>query len=198
MTADAKSPPGFSLKRWSQRKLEAARAADPKTATAPPAASAANAARAVPAAGATAAPATAAPPQLPDVGTLTFESDFSAFFQPKVDESLKRAALRKLFSDPRFNVMDGLDTYIDDYTKSDPIPPEMLARLVHGRRLLGLPPEAAPGDPGGAVPDAPSAAATVAAAEPQAAAPVAEPDTATSNPAGEPAANDAPDEPAPR
>jgi hypothetical protein len=198
VTADAKSPPGFSLKRWSQRKLEAARAADSKTAAAPPAASGANAAPAVPVAAPPAAPATVALPQLPDVNTLTFESDFSAFFQPKVDESLKRAALRKLFSDPRFNVMDGLDIYIDDYTKSDPIPPEMLAKLVHGRRLLGLPPEPAPGDPGGAAPDGPSTAATVATAEPDAPVPATAPDAAASNPVGEPAANNAPDEPAPR
>ena len=30
--------------------------------------------------------------------------------------------MKKLFSDPHFNVMDGLDTYIDDYGKPDPIP----------------------------------------------------------------------------
>jgi hypothetical protein len=38
--------------------------------------------------------------------------------------------LRKLFSDPRFNVMDGLDVYIDDYTKPDPIPPSVIERLT--------------------------------------------------------------------
>ena len=31
--------------------------------------------------------------------------------------------MKKLFTDPHFNVMDGLDTYIDDYRKPDPIPP---------------------------------------------------------------------------
>ena len=41
-------------------------------------------------------------------------------------EDVRRAALKKLFSDPRFNVMDGLDVYIDDYSKTEPIPPEML------------------------------------------------------------------------
>ena len=30
--------------------------------------------------------------------------------------------MKKLFSDPHFNVMDGLDTYIDDYGKPDPLP----------------------------------------------------------------------------
>ncbi len=43
---------------------------------------------------------------------------------------LKRAALKQLFRDPRFNVMDGLDTYIDDYTQADPIAPDVLADLL--------------------------------------------------------------------
>jgi hypothetical protein len=53
-----------------------------------------------------------------------------------VEESVKRAALKKLLHDPRFNVMDGLDTYIDDYTKNDPIPEEMLKTLEHARSTL--------------------------------------------------------------
>lgn len=71
----------------------------------------------------------AEPPVLPPVESLTAESDFSAFLHPKVEEKLRRAALKKLFSNPHFNVMDGLDVYIDDYGKPDPIPPEMLERL---------------------------------------------------------------------
>jgi hypothetical protein len=54
---------------------------------------------------------------------------------------VKRAALKKLFADPRFNVMDGLDTYIDDYTKADPISDELLAQLQHARRTLMGPPK---------------------------------------------------------
>ena len=50
--------------------------------------------------------------------------------------TLKRAALKKLFSDPRFNVMDGLDTYIDDYTKAEPVSEELLAQLEHARQTL--------------------------------------------------------------
>jgi hypothetical protein len=78
----------------------------------------------------------AQPPELPPLESLDFESDFKAFMHAKVEESVKRAALKKLFSDPRFNVMDGLDTYIDDYTKEDPISEEMLARLEHARQTL--------------------------------------------------------------
>ena len=79
-------------------------------------------------------------PQLPAIDSLTFDSDFKAFMHSKVEESVKRAALKKLFADPRFNVMDGLDTYIDDYTKADPIPEAMLATLEHARRTLFGPP----------------------------------------------------------
>ena len=76
------------------------------------------------------------PPQLPPLDSLTFESDFKAFMHSKVEEGVKRAALKKLFSDPRFNVMDGLDTYVDDYTKAEPISEELLAQLEHARQTL--------------------------------------------------------------
>ena len=78
----------------------------------------------------------AAPAELPALEALTFESDFGAFMRAKVDEGVKRAALKKLFSDPRFNVMDGLDVYIDDYSIEDPIPPGMLAQLQHAQTTL--------------------------------------------------------------
>jgi len=72
-----------------------------------------------------------------DVAQLTRDSDFSRFVAPQVDESVKRAALKKLFSDPHFNVMDGLDTYIGDYGKPDPIPASML-RQMNQSKFLGL------------------------------------------------------------
>lgn len=70
-----------------------------------------------------------APAALPPVESLTFDSNFSVFMQKEVDPGLRREAMKKLFRDPHFNVMDGLDVYIDDYTQADPIPPAMLARL---------------------------------------------------------------------
>ena len=111
--------PPFSLSRWSRRKLEAAATAPQPTAS--PASIAPAPAR---------VPAGASPPELPPVESLTFESDFTAFLRPEVDADLKRAALKQLFRDPRFNIMDGLDTYIDDYTKADPIAPDVLADLL--------------------------------------------------------------------
>jgi hypothetical protein len=71
-----------------------------------------------------------------DVAALTPDSDYSAFVARGVDENVKRSALKKLFSDPHFNVMDGLDTYIEDYNKFEPIPAAMLASLNHAKALL--------------------------------------------------------------
>ena len=45
--------------------------------------------------------------------------------------------MKKLFTDPHFNVMDGLDIYIGDYTQADPLPPGMLEKMV-GAELLNL------------------------------------------------------------
>jgi hypothetical protein len=105
------------VSRWSRKKAEArqappqapAREVDPKT------------------------PA----PELPPIDKLTIDSDYRDFFHPKVGEDVRRAALKKLFSDPRFNVMDGLDVYIDDYSKNDPIPAAMLASLKQAQNILG-------------------------------------------------------------
>jgi hypothetical protein len=76
-------------------------------------------------------------PTLADVAALTRDSDYTRFMAPGVDGSVRNAAMRKLFSDPRFNVMDGLDVYIDDYNKPDPLPLEMLKKLRQSE-LLGL------------------------------------------------------------
>jgi hypothetical protein len=90
-----------------------------------------------------------------DVAALPTGADIRQFMAPKVDEGVKRAALKKLFADPRFNVMDGLDTYIDDYGKPDPIPLSMLRRMAQAQ-LLGLfeHEEAAKASPDGATPPA--------------------------------------------
>ena len=74
--------------------------------------------------------------QLPPVESLSLSSDFTAFLKEEVSEALRRKALQKLFSDPHFNRMDGLDIYIDDYSQPDPIPPEILAKLQHAREWL--------------------------------------------------------------
>jgi hypothetical protein len=114
------------LHRWSRRKHEAARETQAAAEPAPPAAVAAAAA----------APAPVETPPLPPVESLTFDSDFTPFLSAKVEETVKRAAMRKLFSDPRFNVMDGLDIYIDDYSKPDPMPEGFLDKLADVYKTL--------------------------------------------------------------
>lgn len=79
-------------------------------------------------------------PTLDEARALTPESDFRRFVQPEVTPEVRNAALRQLFTDPHFNVMDGLDTYIEDYGQPDPLPPAMLRQLVQGE-FLGLFPE---------------------------------------------------------
>ncbi len=53
---------------------------------------------------------------MPDIETLTEESDFSPFMSPGVSDELRNLALRKLFRASVFNVRDGLDEYDDDFT----------------------------------------------------------------------------------
>jgi hypothetical protein len=48
---------------------------------------------------------------------------------------VKNAALKKLFTDPHFNVMDRLDTYIDDYGKPDPLPASWARQLASAKFL---------------------------------------------------------------
>jgi hypothetical protein len=76
-------------------------------------------------------------PTLEDVLKLTKDSDFSAYVKPGIDPQVQQAAMQKLFSDPRYNIMDGLDIYIDDYSKPDPIPLDMLKKMNQSK-MLGL------------------------------------------------------------
>ena len=162
MTHRSTDDKGFSLRRWSQRKA-AARAAPRADAergeTAPAAKPSASVATvpatpveervigaqvdASPPANSHDAPVRAVvsppAPALPSLDSLCIDSDFTGFMQPGVDESLKRGALKKLFSDPRFNVMDGLDVYIDDYSKPDPIDPAIVRTLAQARYIFNPP-----------------------------------------------------------
>lgn len=128
------SDEGF-FSRWSKRKHEAAAAAAPMVPSTPP--------EAVQPAPAAEGPAVAADPAAPaptleDVAALDRSAtDFSRFVAPGVDADVKRAALKKLFSDPQFNVMDGLDTYIGDYNTPDPLPASMLRQMAQAK-FLGL------------------------------------------------------------
>src|ERR687896_1274389 len=75
-------------------------------------------------------------PVLPSVEKLTPESDFTGFMHPKVEDALRRVALKKLFSDPHFNVPDPFEAYSGDWTGGEAISEEMLATLNQARTLI--------------------------------------------------------------
>lgn len=109
------------LRRWSRRKHAAqGRKAEPDEGTSDAAAPQSEDAAPVPASAdepATSAPAETTDADLPPVETLTPDSDYSQFMSPKVSDSLRQTALRKLFGLTQFNVRDGLDDYDEDYTQ---------------------------------------------------------------------------------
>jgi Protein of unknown function (DUF3306) len=72
---------------------------------------------------------------LEDASALTPASDFKPFMARSVSPEVKNAAMKKLFADPHYNVMDMMDTYVDDYSKSDPIPESMLRELASAKFL---------------------------------------------------------------
>ena len=74
-------------------------------------------------------------PTLADAQALTPQSDFKPFMARGVAADVKNAAMKKLFTDPHYNVMDRLDTYIDDYSLPDPIPEAMLRQMVSAKFL---------------------------------------------------------------
>ena len=107
---------GF-LSRWSRRKLDADEN-ESGSEPAPPVDEAPAAGVGEPAA---AGPEEAAEvPQktdadMPPVESINDESSVSDFFSPGVSETLRKAALRKLFHLPKYNIVDGLNDYDDDF-----------------------------------------------------------------------------------
>ena len=90
------------LSRWSQRKLSDAQEAEADAAALKPAEET--------------APVPPTDADMPPLDSLDETSDFSGFLSPGVSQGLRQLALRKLFSNPSFNVCDGLDDYAEDFT----------------------------------------------------------------------------------
>jgi hypothetical protein len=105
----------------------------------------------------------APPPQLPQPETLTPESDFTPFMDPRVDHVTRRAALKMLFADAHFNVPDPFEAYSADYTVAEAIPFDVLKTLDHARKLLFDEPA---GQPAGETQTAAGGAATAPDAQP--------------------------------
>lgn len=178
---------GF-LRRWSRRKAEGPGAAEPAAApaVAEPRSPAAPAVVPHPAR----EDALPAPvlPTLDDVARLDASSDFSAFMTQGVDKHVRRLAMKKLFSDPHFNLVDRLDVYMDDFNKPSPVSAEMLAALQHTKNLFAplladKEAEAGAATAGGAADPANTAAVAGADAASTQSSSAGEPATAT-NPGG--------------
>ncbi|MHB1667673.1 MAG: DUF3306 domain-containing protein [Thiomonas sp.] len=185
------APASGFLTRWSRRKLQskdavpqqggqaAAASASASAATAAPGALDPAAARAVepapPSQTQPGEPAQIPPaaPTLDELQALDHSADLRRFVAAGVDEGVRRAALRKMFQAPQFNVMDGLDTYIDDYNVASPMPAAMLERLRQSAASgLFAQPDAPMADAVEAGrPERPTASAASVAAEPAASQP---------------------------
>ena len=145
--ANDDAPSGF-LSRWSRRKAEVREGRVPEEPT--PAAESLNSvatsqtsARPAQASAVNAAQVASPPnevadkpmPTLADTEQLTPASDFTGFMARGVAPDVKNAAMKKLFADPHFNVMDRLDIYIDDYSQPDPLPMAMLRQMSSAKTL---------------------------------------------------------------
>lgn len=103
------------LSRWSRRKLQPSHDAP----AAPP------------------AKPEAPLPELPPVDQLGFDSDYKGFFHPKVDEALRRQALKKLFGSAHFQTPDMMDDFNEDYTTLlEPLASGAADKLAHAKRTL--------------------------------------------------------------
>ena len=188
----AENDDGF-LTRWARRKEEARRGAElPEPA--PPASDGGDADK---------APAEPAVDEaeliesLPDIDSMTRESDFSVFMQKGVPRALRNRALRKLWRlDPVFANLDGLNDYDEDYTAiGKPLGQAVRTLYQVGRGMGGaVPPPEAPdasdatpsGEPPAPVPPAESAQETPRSIEQEAARGAAEAEQAAAAPADRP------------
>jgi hypothetical protein len=158
--ANDETPAGF-LSRWSRRKVEVreGRVLDEPPAPPPISTRAVTQPSATPSArvphvqptalsqaGVASAPTLAAAdpgeampkpdaPTMADVEQLTPQSNYANFMARDVAPEVKNAAMKKLFTDPHFNVMDRLDIYIDDYGIPDPLPLAMLRQMTSAKVL---------------------------------------------------------------
>jgi hypothetical protein len=75
--------------------------------------------------------------ELPPLESLTEESDFGPFMQVGVDPEMRRQALRKMFRNPKYAVVDPLDPYRADFAAFTPLGDIVTAEMrFHAERLL--------------------------------------------------------------
>lgn len=116
------------LERWSRRKGGATDAEEAGSIMAGPEAAALREAEAE------------TPPladaDMPPIESLGDDDDYSDFLSDGVSESLRQAALRRLFRSAKFNVTDGLDDYAEDFTTFAPLGNIVTADMKHRAQQL--------------------------------------------------------------
>lgn len=118
------------LRRWAQRKADAQRPAGAAGPDIEPVPEPLPAGASLPAAAASTT-AVETPAPLPPIESLGPDSDYRPFLAQGVDRALRTQALRKLFHQPEYNVIDPLNDYIDDFTDFAPLGDVMTADLRH-------------------------------------------------------------------
>jgi hypothetical protein len=125
------------LSRWSRLKDETRDAEEKPPRRGPEVEPAPIAATGTPALGKESPAAAPVAADLPPIESLKgLASEYAEFLKPGVDESLRRSALKKLFSDPYFATFEKFEAYCEDYTQGEPIPAAMLKTLEHAKGLL--------------------------------------------------------------
>jgi hypothetical protein len=135
---------GF-LHRWSRRKAEARSTLEERDAAPDAVAEHAPPEKADPPAAAVPGDARARDDEaavdlaaLPDIETLTYESDFTAFMRKGVPADLRRRALQRLWrSHPTLANLDGLLEYGEDYTKIGTAQQVVRTAYQVGRGMFG-------------------------------------------------------------
>jgi hypothetical protein len=75
--------------------------------------------------------------ELPPLDALTPESDFTPFMRPGVPAGLRAQALRKMFQNPKYGVVDELDPFRADFAAFTPLGDTVTAQMrFHAERLL--------------------------------------------------------------
>ncbi len=109
------------LSRWARRKRVVRSGGDPDAVVGESSSKGAESADAapvnadLPASGEDGQPVELTDEDMPPVDSIDEDTDMSGFFSPKVSQAVKKAALKKFFHSPLFNIVDGLDDYDDDF-----------------------------------------------------------------------------------
>lgn len=138
------------LSRWSKRKLEAREQEASKLAEESSSALQGGSVKTEGTVDVVKKPETSVPLDHPDIPELPLPTEadllaveqggnIKAFMVDKVSTELRNKAFKALFSRPEFNVMDGLDIYIDDYNKFTPLTQEDIGKMTLSKQLLSRP-----------------------------------------------------------